>query len=66
MSPRSKREYIEAIFLLYKKASLNEKTIILNEFCASYSYHCKHATGVLRRFKGFTQPQPKRRGRDPL
>jgi hypothetical protein len=30
MSPQSKREYIEAIFLRYKKASLKEKTLILN------------------------------------
>jgi hypothetical protein len=29
MSPRSKREYLEAIFLRYKKAPPKEKTIIL-------------------------------------
>jgi hypothetical protein len=66
MSPRSKREYIEAIFLRYKKASLKEKTLILNEFCATCGYHRKHAIRMLRRFKRFTQPQPKRRGRTPL
>jgi hypothetical protein len=32
MSPRSKKEYIETIFLRYKKASHKEKTVILNEF----------------------------------
>ncbi len=34
MSPRSKREYLEAIHLRYKKASRKDKTIILDEFCA--------------------------------
>jgi len=34
MSPRSKREYLEAIFLRYKGASRKEKTTILDEFCA--------------------------------
>jgi hypothetical protein len=66
MSPRSKREYIEAIFLRYKKASLKEKTLILNEFCATCGYHRKHAIRMLRRFKRFSQPQPKKRGRAPL
>src|SRR5512137_590893 len=66
MSPRSKREYIEAIFLRYKKASLKEKTLILNELCATCGYHRKHAIRMLRRFKRFAQPQPKKRGRTPL
>ncbi len=39
MSPRSKKEYIEVIFLRYKKASRKERTIILNEFCATCGYH---------------------------
>ena len=66
MSPRSKKEYIEAIFLRCKKASLRGKTLILNEFCSTWGYHRKHAIRVLPRFKGFTQPQPKKRGRSPL
>jgi hypothetical protein len=66
MSPRSKKEYIEAIFLRYKKASPKEKTLILDEFCATCGYHRKHAIRMLRRFKRFTQPQPKKRGRSPL
>ena len=66
MSPRSKREYIEAIFVRYKKASTKEKTLILNEFCATCGYHRKHAIRMLRRFKRFTQPQPKKRGRSAL
>lgn len=35
MSPKSKREYVEAVFLRYKKASRSEKTAILDEFCAT-------------------------------
>src|SRR5512139_35269 len=66
MSPRSKKEYLETIFLRYKKASPKEKTLILNEFCATCEFHRKHAIRVLRRFKRFTQPQPKKRGRAPL
>jgi len=66
MSPRSKREYIETIFLRYKKASPKEKTLILNELCATCGFHRKHAIRVLRRFKRFTQRQPKKRGRTPL
>ncbi len=66
MSPRSKKEYLETIFLRYKKASPKEKTLILNEFCATCGFHRKHAIRVLRRFKRFTQPQPNKRGRAPL
>jgi hypothetical protein len=66
MSPGSKKEYIETVFLRYKKASLKEKTVILNEFCATCGFHRKHAIRVLRKFKRFTQPQLKKRGRAPL
>lgn len=65
MSPRSRREYVEAIFLRYKRASRKEKKGILDEFCATSGYHRKHAIRVLRGFKRFTQPKPKRRGRSP-
>jgi hypothetical protein len=63
MSPRSKREYIEAIFLRYRKAPHKEKTIILDEFCATCRYHRKHAIRLLRRFKRFIKPKTKKRGR---
>ncbi len=66
MSPRSKREYIEAIFLRYKKALPKEKTVILNELCATCGYHRKHAIRVLRHFKRFQKPKTKQRGRSPL
>jgi hypothetical protein len=66
MSPRSKQEYGEAIFLRYKKASRKEKTIILDEFSTVCGYHRKHAIRVLRTFKRFTKPKAKKRGRPSL
>lgn len=63
MSPRSKREYIEAVHLRYKRASKKEKTLILDEFCLNCSYHRKHAIRVLRSFRRFTKPKPKKRGK---
>ena len=66
MSPRSKREYIETIFLRYKKASRESKTIILDEFCATCGYHRKHGIRLLRGFKRFIKPKAKKRGRAPL
>jgi len=63
MSPRSKREYLEVIFLRYKKASRKEKTTILDQFCAVCGYHRKHAIRLLRSFRRFTKPQPRKRGR---
>jgi hypothetical protein len=65
MSPRSKREYIEAIFLRYKKASRREKTTILDEFCTVCGYYRKHAIRLLRGFKRFTKPKGRKRGRSP-
>jgi hypothetical protein len=35
MSPRSKKEYIETIYLRYRDASHSKKVLILNEFCAT-------------------------------
>jgi hypothetical protein len=65
MSPRSKREYIEAIFLRYKKASRKQRTLILDEFCITCKYHRKHAIRLLRSFKRFIKPKLKKRGRSP-
>jgi hypothetical protein len=65
VSPRSRREYVEAIFLRYKRASRQEKKGILDEFCATGHYHRKHAIRVLKGFKRFTQPKGKKRGRSP-
>jgi hypothetical protein len=66
MSPRSKREYREAVHLRYKNATRHEKTAILDEFCATCGCHRKHAIRVLRRFKRFTKPKPKRRGKSSV
>jgi len=66
MSPRSKREYLEAVHLRYKKASRRGRSLILDEFCATTGCHRKHAIRLLRRFKRFTQPRPRKRGRRPL
>jgi len=66
MSPRSRKEYIEAIFLRYKRAPYKEKTTILDEFCATCEYHRKHAIRLLRRFRRFIKPKVKKRGRAPV
>ena len=63
MSPRSKREYREAVHLRYKNATRHEKTAILDEFCATCGCHRKHAIRVLKRFKRFTKPKAKKRGK---
>ncbi len=56
-------EYLEKIYLRYKRASRKEKTLILNEFCTNCNYHRKHAIRLLRNFKRFTKPKLKKRGR---
>jgi hypothetical protein len=66
MSPRSKREYTEAVYLRHKSATRQEKTAILNEFCATCGYHRKQAIRMLRGFKRFAKPKAKRRGKPPI
>jgi len=64
MSPRSKKEYLEAIFLRYKQTQTREqKTKILDEFCKVCGYHRKHAIRLLRHFKRFTKPKSRKRGK---
>jgi hypothetical protein len=63
MSPRSKHEYVEALYLRYKKASRGERTIILNELCATCGYNRKYAIRLLRGYKRFTKPKPHKRGK---
>ena len=63
MSPRARMEYLETIYLRYKRAALKEKTLILNEFALNCGYHRKHAIRVLTNFKRFTKPKPKKRGK---
>lgn len=66
MSPRSKKEFLEAVVKRYKTASREQKHLILDEFCAVTHYHRKHAIRLLRGFKRFTKPQPKPRGPKPV
>ncbi len=63
MSPRSKREYVEAVHRRYKNASRQERTIILNELCANCGYNRKYAIRLLRKFKRFTKPKARKRGK---
>jgi hypothetical protein len=56
-------EYLEAIYVRYKKASLKEKTMILNEFCLNCDYHRKHAIRLLNHFKRFAKPKLRKRGK---
>jgi hypothetical protein len=66
MSPRSKKEYIEAIHKRYKHASRSGKKVILDEFCATSGYHRKYAIVLLKGFKRFRKPVWKKRGRKPV
>lgn len=63
MSPRSKKEYTEAVHKRYKHASRSEKKVILDEFCATTGYHRKYAIILLKGFKRFSKPVRKKRGR---
>jgi hypothetical protein len=65
MSPRSRREYLEALVLRYKIANRAGKSRILDEFCATCGHHRKHAIRLLRSFRRFTAPTPQKRGRKP-
>jgi len=63
MSPQSKEEYFEVLHKRYKGASRREKTIIIDECCAVCGYHRKHAIRRLKKYKRFTKPKPKKRGK---
>lgn len=63
MSPKARMEYLEKIYLRYKRANRKEKSVILNEFCINCNYHRKHAIRVLNNFKRFTKPKLKKRGK---
>jgi hypothetical protein len=66
MSPRSRKEYLEAIYVRYKKASRKEKASILDEFCAACDYHRKHAIRLLRTFRRYHKPKHKKKGKPPV
>lgn len=66
MSPKAKMEYLESIYLRYKRATRKEKSVILNEFCLNCNYHRKHAIRLLNNFKRFTKPKLKKRGKPSI
>jgi len=63
MNPRARMEYLESIYLRYKRANRREKSLILNEFCINCDYHRKHAIRILTKFRRWTKPKPKKRGK---
>lgn len=63
MSPGARMEYLESIYLRYKRATRKEKSMILNEFYLNCGYHRKHAIRLLSNFKRFTKPRLKKRGK---
>lgn len=64
MSPRSRKEYMETIWLRYKRAMKRaEKSALITELCITCNWHRKHAIRALRNFKRFTKPKPKKRGK---
>jgi hypothetical protein len=66
MTLGTKMEYLEKIYLRYKRATRKEKSMILNEFCENCDYHRKHAIRILNNFKRFTKPKPKKRGKPSM
>ena len=66
MSPRTKREVLEAIVVRYRKATRKTKTAILNEFCETCGYHRKHAVRLIATFRRFSKPAGRKRGRQPI
>ena len=60
MSPQAKKEYLNAVWLRYKKAvSRTEKTKILDEFCINCHLNRKYAIRRLRNFKIVRRKKPK-------
>ena len=63
MSPGARMEYLDSIYIRYKRASRKQKSKILNEFCINTCYHRKHALRLHNKYKRFTKPKLKKRGR---
>ncbi len=66
MSPGARMEYLKSVHIRYKKASRKEKSIILNEFSQNCGYHRKHAIRLLNKFKRFSKPKHKKRGKPSI
>ena len=43
MNGRSRREYLQVIYARYRRADLQDKQVILNEFCRNTGYDRKYA-----------------------
>src|SRR5207249_11421705 len=59
MSGRSRREYLAVIYSRYRRAGLQEKQVILDEFCRNGGYNRKYAIRLLN------GPAPHRRREPP-
>lgn len=67
MGPRSKKDYMETIWLRYKKTQKRqEKSALITELCLTCSWHRKHVIRALKKFKRFTKPKPKKRGKSSV
>jgi hypothetical protein len=64
MTPRSKRELLEAIRPRYLRANKADKTRILDEFVASTGYHRKYAIRLLK--QGVNRQRKKKPGRSKV
>ena len=65
MGKKTKWEYFRAIYQRYRKASLSEKTQILEEFCHVCGYNRKYAIAKLNGPALQFKPPAKRRRRSP-
>lgn len=63
MSPKSKRDLLCAVYLRYRKAGREQRSGILDEFCAATGYHRKYAIALLNKsFEDVSRPaRPRRR-----
>jgi len=59
MNGSSRREYLAVIYSRYRRAGLQEKRVILSEFCRNTGYNRKYAIRLLN------GPSPNRRREDP-
>ena len=66
MNGRSRREYLEVIYSRYRRAELQEKQVILNEFCRNTGYNRKYAIRLLNApAPNPRRERPRRRRRAP-
>jgi len=66
MKGRSRREYLAVIHSRYRRAGLQEKQVILSEFCRNTGYNRKYAIRLLNSPPPDPKPEgPRRRHRSP-